>query len=162
MDLFGDQSFNRELHASTRMDETQTKIKQGEKTPSSSPQESIQSALPPEMKVTPPLVNVRASSDHGSSPQQHFGFTKASELGAMVTPQQPIGLHHADQHPNLHLEHSRACSLVVASPGVTPIIPPPPPHFCNGMPGNHQPTNPSAGEATATKRQKLAHNPYQR
>jgi hypothetical protein len=83
----------------------------------------------------------------------------------MVTPQQPNGLHHAgQQHPNLDLKDSRTFSPTVASPGVTPTILLPPPPLCNPLPENHpdQPTNPPAAEAMATKRQKVAHNPYQR
>jgi hypothetical protein len=164
MDLFGNQSLNREIRASVRMVETKTNIEQGETTP---PHESFQSMLPLEREVTPPLVNVQASSGHVSSPRQYFGFTKLSELGAMVTPQQPHGLHHAGQHPNLDLENSRTFSPAVASPGVTPTVSLPPSLRYNPLPENHpdQPTNLPAAEeamATCTKRQKVAHNPYQR
>lgn len=165
IDLFGNQSLNRELRA--RKDENRKKIEQGQRTPSSSQHEPYPSTLPLEREVTPTSVHVRASSDQlsregrESSPQQPPCFTKASEIAVTVTPRQPNGPHSAGQHPNA--AESRASSPAVTSPGVTPTVALPPLSRYNPLPVNHSdhPSNLRAAEALPTKRQKVVHNPYQ-
>jgi Rad52/22 family double-strand break repair protein len=160
IELFGDQSLNRELRAT--IDENREKIEQGQRTPSNSQHEPNQSTLPLEREVTPPSVEVRASSAHlsregrESSPQQHPGYTKA------VTPRQPNSPHYAGgQRPNV--ADSRTSSPAAASPGVTPTVSLPPLPRSNPLPvhNSEHPSNARATESMPTKRQKVVHNPYQ-
>jgi hypothetical protein len=154
IDLFGDQTLNRQLRAT--MYENRKKREQSQMTPSSSQHEAYQSTQALEREVTPPFVDVRAPSDQlsrerrESSPQQLPGFAKA------VTPLQLNGPNNAGQHSNV--ADSRA------SPGVTPAVALPPLLRYNRLPVNHSdhhPSNLRAPEAMPTKRQKTVHNPYQ-
>lgn len=159
IELFGAQSLNRELRAT--VDENRKQIEQGQRTPSNSQTEPYQSTLPLEREVTPPSVGVRVSSEplsgkgRESSPQQHFGCTKA------VTPRQPNSPHSAVQRPNV--ADSRTPSPAVDSPVDTPTVTLPPLPRYNPLPVNksEHALNARATEPMPTKRQKVVHNPYQ-